>query len=113
VVVVVQAGWEILGRSVLVVAVRPLEKVVKVWRQGMIQPVLPGCQNEPSCWSWRVQAWHVLHGIAVFRVHAEEWWILRSVPDEDGIIYAEGIVVLDAEAGEQGLIVQETSALER
>ena len=38
--------------------------------------------------------------IAGFRVQAEEWWILRGVPDEDGIIYAEGIVVLDAEAGE-------------
>ena len=29
-VVVVQAEWEILGRSVLVVAVCPLEEVVKV-----------------------------------------------------------------------------------
>jgi len=55
----------------------------------------------------------VLHGIAVVRVQAEEWWILRSVPDEDGILSAEGIVGLDAETWAQGLIVQETSALER
>jgi len=55
----------------------------------------------------------MLHGIAAVLVQAEEWWILRSVPDEDGTLTAEGIIVLDAEAGEQGLIVQETSALER
>jgi len=104
VVVVVQAGREVLGRSILVVAESPSEEMVKVRRQGMIQPVLLGCRDEPSCWSWCVQ---VLHGIAVVRVQAEEWWILRSVPDEDGILSAEGIVVLDAET------VQETSALER
>ena len=54
-VVVVQAG-EVLGRSILVVAECPSEEVVKVRRQGMIQPVLLGCRNEPLCWSWRVQA---------------------------------------------------------
>jgi len=37
----------------------------------------------------------------VVLVQAEEWWILRSVPDEDGIISAEEIVVLDAETGAQ------------
>jgi len=46
-------------------------------------------------------------------VQAEEWWVLQSVPEEDEILSGEGIVVLDAEAVEQGLIVQETSALER
>jgi len=49
-------------------------------------------------------------GLAVL-VQAEEWWVLRGVPDEDEILSAEEIVVLDAEIGAQGLIVQETSAL--
>jgi len=52
-------------------------------------------------------------GIAVVLVQAGEWWILRSVLDEDENLSAGEIVVLDAETGAQGLIVQETSALER
>ena len=55
----------------------------------------------------------MLHGIVVVLVQAEEWWALRGVPDEDRILSGEEVVVLDAETGAQGLIVQETSALER
>ena len=55
----------------------------------------------------------MLREIVVVVVQAEEWWILQSAPEEDEALSCEGIVVLDAEAGEQGLIVQETSALER
>jgi len=46
-------------------------------------------------------------------VQAEEWWVLQSVPEDDESLSGEGFVVLDAEAGEQGLLVQETSALEQ
>jgi len=49
----------------------------------------------------------------VVLVQAEEWWILQSVPEEDETLSGEEIVVLDAEAGEQGLILQETSGLEQ
>jgi len=49
----------------------------------------------------------------VVLVQADEWWVLQSVPEEDETLSAEWIVVLDAEAGERGLTVQETFALEQ
>ena len=52
---IVQAGWEVLALSILVVAECPSEEVVRVRRQGMIQPVLLGCRNEPLYWSQQVQ----------------------------------------------------------
>jgi len=55
VIVVVQDGWEVLGRSILVVTECPSEEVVRVRRQGTIQLVLLGCRNELLCWSWRAQ----------------------------------------------------------
>lgn len=40
-------------------------------------------------------------------------WMPLKVSDEDWMLFADETVVLDAEAGAQGLIVQETSAPER
>jgi hypothetical protein len=41
----------------------------------------------------------VLHELAVVLVQVEEWWISWKVLGEDVILFVEGAIVFDAEAG--------------
>ena len=96
-VAVVEAGWEVPGSSIVVVAVavRCPEEAGTVRKRGMTHSVLQGCRGGRLHLSWRVQVLHRFAGV----VDVEGQWILWKTGAEDGILLAEGPAVLEVVDG--------------
>jgi hypothetical protein len=108
-VALVKAEREVPGSSSVVVEERWSEEAARVRKRGMILSLLQGCWSEQLHWSWRMHVWQVLHRPAGV-VDVEEQWISWKADAEDRILLAEVPAVLEVV---YGLIVEETSALER
>ena len=60
----VEAGREVPGPSVVVVAERWPEEAARVQKRGMIQLAPQGCRSGQLYRSWWVHLWQVLHRFA-------------------------------------------------